>query len=148
MSRKINIDDESLADGATEPVADEALTDATAIDEAPAVEPEDFDLAEWLEGIGPARFAYPLDGRKIEMQARTLEWSTQLNEQMGDADDETKNREFLAGHFVDERITGDALKSLQVNRPIDFADMLALAIQIDTRPSGQVQPRFLLAASD
>ena len=144
MSKKINPDDESLADVSAKPAADEALADAT----QPEPDPEAFDLAEWLTGIGPTRFAYTLDGRQLEMRVRTLDWSTQLNEQMGDADEEAKNREFLAGHFVDERITGDSLKSLQTNRPNDFADMVALAIQIDTRPSNQIQPRFLLAASD
>lgn len=147
MPKKIT--DESLADPAVELVPDEALADATPADEADAqLEPEDFDLAEWLEGIGPARFKYTLDGRTIELRARTIEWARELNESMPDADEDAKNRAYVAAHIVDERITAGTLASLQEKRPNDFGELLQLLIQIDTRPTSQIQPRFLLGASD
>ena len=135
--------DESLTDVAANPEADEALTEES----APELQPEDFDLAQWLQGIGPARFAYTIDGRKIEMHARTLDWAKAVADEHPD-DEDASNRAYVAGHIIDERITADTLEALQANRPNDFAEMLTLCIQIDTRPTSQIQPRFLLAASD
>ena len=140
-------DDESLADMSAKQVADEALSDMPAPEPADELQPEDFDLAEWLQGIGPARFAYTLDGRKIEMRSRTVDWAKSVTEAHPD-DEDAANRAYLAGHIVDDRVTAETLAALQEHRPADFAEMLTLAIQIDTRPASQIQPRFLLAASD
>lgn len=139
-------DDESLADMSARQVADEALSD-TPTPELDELQPEDFDLAEWLQGIGPARFAYTLDGRIIEMRSRTVDWAKSVTEAHPD-DEDAANRAYLAGHIVGERVTAETLAALQEHRPTDFAEMLTLAIQIDTRPASQIQPRFLLAASD
>ena len=135
--------DESLTDVAANPEADEALTEES----APELQPEDFDMAQWLQGIGPTRFAYTIDGRTIEMHARTIDWAKAVAEEHS-GDDAAANRAYLAGHITDERVTAETLEALEVNRPNDYAEMLMLATQIDTRPTSQIQPRFLLAASD
>ena len=139
--------DEAFTDESAKPTADEALVDQAPIESVDEPEPEDFDLAEWLQGIGPARFAYTLDGRKIEMRSRTLDWAKAVADEHPD-DEDASNRAYVAGHIIDERITADTLEAVQANRPNDFAEMLTLCIQIDTRPTSQIQPRFLLAASD
>lgn len=127
-------EDLSVADVATDEVAEQAI------------EPQDFDLAAWLGGITPVRAAYVLDGVTIEMQAKQADWVRQWKESAGD-DDQFNDRDFLAAHICDERVTAETLKALQEARPVDFSDMLGLAIQLDTRASNQINPRFLRGAS-
>lgn len=140
--------DESLADGATEPVADEALTDATAIDEAPAVEPEDFDLIEWLEGLGPEVARYPLPGGGfIPLRARTSDWAKQWHESVKDLTFEEKALRFLAAHIVDDAVPLDALAKMQQYRPKDFELAFGLASLIDDSSASLINPAFLPGAS-
>lgn len=114
--------------------------------------PEDFDVAGWLAGIGAVRVGYPLDGHTVQMQSRTSDFLKELAASddwpKGDDDDAKaeQDRMFLAAHIVGG-IPPTALVALQKNRPIDFQDLVSLALQIDTRPSNQINPRFLRAAS-
>lgn len=121
---------------------------AAAPEPADELQPEDFDLASWLDGIAPARAVYSLAGRDIELQARTADWREGWLEQAKELDQDVSDREFLAAHIVDEKVTPDTLKALQAGRPVDFADMVALAIHLDTRPTNTLAPRFLPKSSD
>lgn len=118
------------------------------------IDPEEFDLTEWLTGIGPLRVAYPLaGGRKIQMQSRTSSFLKELAASddfpQGDDDDAkaAKDRAFLAAHVVGD-INPDVLVALQKHRPMDFQEAVDLAIAIDSKPSNQINPRFLRGASD
>lgn len=142
---KKKITDEALDAGPAEQVADESLADEAA-PETP--EPESFDVAEWLQNIGPVRVAYPLaGGHSIPMCSRTPDWLREFGAEFKDMEKAEQDRAFVAAH-IDGDISPDLLTGLQEHRPTDFLDMLSLAIQIDTRPSNQIQPRFLRGASD
>lgn len=58
-----------------------------------------------------------------------------------------RERIFVAAHIADERVTPDSLKGLQEHAPTDWADIVALAIHLDTRPRNLLAPRFLPGAS-
>ena len=136
MPKKI---DESVADEAAKPAADESVADAAQTEQSP----DDFDLLAWLEGIGPVRYCYPLGGgRVIELRSRTPDWTAELAKAMEGEPEDAQARAYVAGHIVDERITPENLAEFQRTRPLDWAELYNVAFQIDTRPSSQVQPRF------
>ena len=135
--------DEALNDPTAKPAPDEALNDAA------APEPADFDLLGWLSGLGPEVARYPLPGGGfIPLRARTLDWRKEWAERNADATDEERALDFLAAHVVDDRIAPESLAALAEHRPKDFDDVVALALLIDEKPSNQISPRFLPAASD
>ena len=155
------IDDDSLADAPTEVEHEESLIEETPepaddesvdSDDSPEVEevkPEDFDLLEWLSGIGPAIASYPLaTGGRIPLRARTSDWLDQWRKDSEDMDADERDRIFVAAHIADERVTPDSLKPLQQHSPIDWSEIVGVAIHLDTRPTNLLAPRFLPAASD
>lgn len=142
--------DESLTDATPKPEADVALTETTpeAVDPEP-IKPADFDLMAWLSGIGPEVARYPLAGGGfIPLRARTMDWRLEWAKSTEDADPVERARIFLAAHIADDRITPEALEVLAEHRPKDFDEVCALALLIDDKPSNQIAPRFLPAASD
>lgn len=142
--------DESFTDATPKPEADVALTETTpeAVEPEP-IKPADFDLMAWLSGIGPEVARYPLAGGGfIPLRARTMDWRREWAESVKDETDEQKALIFLAAHVVDDRVTPETLAALAEHRPKDFDDVCALALLIDEKPSNQIAPRFLPAASD
>ena len=148
MSKKQS-SDEAMDAEPTTPVEDEALADEAAPDE-PELEPDEFDLLAWLGGIGPVVAEYPLPGGgRLPMQARTNDWREQWAKDADERDLPTDERDriFVAAHIADERVTPDSLTGLQEHAPADWAEIVALAIHLDTRPRNQLAPRFLPGAS-
>lgn len=140
--------DESFTDATPKPEPDVALTETTASEPEP-LKPADFDLAGYLAGLGPEVARYPLAGGGfIPLRSRTMEWRKEWVESTKDMTDEQRALAFMAAHIVDDRITPESLAPMAEHRPKDFDDLVALAMLIDEKPSNQIAPRFLPAASD
>lgn len=152
MPAKKKIDDEALADEATEQVADESLADVTPdADPEPeaGLEPEDFDLVDWLNGLGHVTARYPLPSSGwLPLRARTVDWHRQWIAEAEELSDEDKSLHYLAAHVADERVTLEHLTKLRDVYPVDFDNARGLAWMIDHEPASQIPAPFLPAASD
>lgn len=141
--------DEAMNEPTAEQEPDAALAEATTEQPEKALDPEDFDLAEWLNGLGPEVARYPLPGGGyIPLRARTEDWQAEWNESAKDMPKDDRDRAFLLAHVADDTITDDLLAKLQQHRPRDFMLASGLAVIVDRESSSLIDPAFLPAASD
>lgn len=131
---------------------DPSLAEATTSEnpDEPKLQPDEFDLEAWLDGVGPMTAEYPLGGRRVTLRARTPDWAKSLRDEMGGDDAEPAEYDiaFLAGHLIgDERKARAAARKLREKRRPEFAAMVQLALDIDYKPEHRIDPRFLPGAS-
>lgn len=132
-------DDASMADLPPEAaVSDETLADT----------PDDFNVEDWLDGLGPLQRKVTIAGKTFTLRSRTRAWRAEQDEALKDLEPDDRGMIILAGHVVSPAVTPQQLLRLGESRPGDL-DMLArLAIELDTLPEAQISPRFLPVASD
>ena len=118
--------------------------------ETPEATAKTFDLAEWISGLAPTTRDYELAGVTFTVQALTKTARDKYLEDTKDAEDSVRrDLDFLALHIVSpEGVTGEDLKAINDVRGPEVSDMLALVVELDTKPDAMISPRFLRGASD
>lgn len=137
-------------------IADEAPQAADTVNESPKpsvtldeLQTADFDLGEWLSGLQPTRRAYPVGGKRIVMQARTVAWLRERNEELADETVEDRTAQLLAEHTViPSGMTREAMLRIGEAFPVEYDQLNQMAVELDTKPGHTISPRFLRVASD
>lgn len=126
------------------------MTEKTETPEAEELDPAEFDLAEWLDGLEPLKAEYPLgNGRTITVQARTPDWIDAFREQSEaeELDVRESDLRWLTEHIVGD-VTVEQVRKLREMRGNDYVQLIELAMSLYTQPERQVTARFLPGASD
>lgn len=133
-------------------VADETVTAEPPVEQSIPVSEltaTDFDLGEWIAGLQPTRRAYPVGGKRIVMQARTVAWLRERNEELADETVEDRTAQLLAEHTViPSGMTREAMLRIGEAFPVEYDQLNQMAVELDTKPGHTISPRFLRVASD
>lgn len=151
MPKKIT--DESLADVAEKQPVDESLADETAPETEDGAGPEEWDFAEWLDGLAPLTATYPLpNGKTFILQARTRDWLRENGLLLAEGEEVRDDlaARMVAAHIVKPSgVTAERVAKMAETpgyMPI-IVELAELCMLLDFRPQ-QITPRFLRGASD